>query len=165
MSSDLTKNYLEVLSSLKDKIRLAKQRASLAVNAELIANYWEIGNTILEQQKVEGWGAKIISQLARDLKMEFPDMKGFSERNLVYMQTFAAAYPWNQFTQPVVAQIQSNEISNSFVQAPLAQLSWYHHITLLDKVKDLETRCFYIQKTIENGWSRDVMKLQIASRL
>ena len=80
MSSDLTKNYLEVLSSLKDKIRLAKQRASLSVNAELIAVYWEIGNAILEQQKIEGWGAKIISQLARDLKIEFPDMKGFSER-------------------------------------------------------------------------------------
>jgi len=180
MSSDLTKNYLEVLSSLKDKIRLAKQRASLAVNAELIAIYWEIGNAILEQQKIEGWGAKIISQLARDLKMEFPDMKGFSERNLKYMRAFAEAYTMSSIVQPLVAQIQSNEEQNinvqvplaqinpspfPIVQAPLAQLSWYHHITLLDKVKDLETRFFYIQKTIENGWSRDVMVHQIASKL
>ena len=148
MSSDLTKSYLEVLSSLKDKIRLAKQRASLAVNAELIAIYWEIGNTILEQQKVEGWGAKIISQLARDLKMEFPDMKGFSERNLVYMQTFAAAYPWNQFTQPVVAQIP-----------------WTHHTIILDKLKTQDDRLFYIQKTVENGWSKAVLAHQIVSKL
>jgi predicted nuclease of restriction endonuclease-like (RecB) superfamily len=180
MSSDLTKNYLEVLSSLKDKIRLAKQRASLSVNAELIAIYWEIGNAILEQQKIEGWGAKIISQLARDLKMEFPDMKGFSERNLVYMQTFAAAYPWNQFTQPLVAQIQSNVASNSIVQAELAQsnpspfpivqplvaqIPWTHHTILLDKLKTLDDRLFYIQKTVENGWSKAVLQHQIASKL
>lgn len=179
MSSDLTKNYLEVLSSLKDKIRLAKQRASLSVNAELIAVYWEIGNAILEQQKIEGWGAKIISQLARDLKIEFPDMKGFSERNLVYMQTFAAAYPWIQFTQPLVAQIQLNEEQHINVQASLAQIEtkfsivqplvaqipWTHHTIILDKLKTLDDRLFYIQKTVENGWSKAVLQHQIASKL
>lgn len=179
MSSDLTKNYLEVLSSLKDKIRLAKQRASLAVNAELIAVYWEIGTAILEQQKIEGWGAKIISQLARDLKMEFPDMKGFSERNLVYMQTFAAAYPWIQITQPLVAQIQLNEEQHTNVQVPLAQIEtkfsimqplvaqipWTHHTIILDKLKTLDDRLFYMQKIVENGWSKAVLQHQIASNL
>ena len=179
MSSDLTKNYPEVLSSLKDKIRLAKQRASLSVNAELIAVYWEIGNAILEQQKMEGWGAKIISQLARDLKMEFPDMKGFSERNLKYMRAFAEAYTMSSIVQPPVAQIQSNEKSNSNIQPSLAQIEtkfsivqplvaqipWTHHTIILDKLKTLDDRLFYIQKTVENGWSKAVLQHQIASKL
>ncbi len=159
-------NYHIILSSLKEKIRLARQKAAIAVNHELLMVYWEIGNTILQQQKEEGWGKKVINRLAADLKTEFADMKGLSERNLVYMQTFAGAWPYFPFTQAPPAQLETAENQKTAItQAPLAQLTWYHHTTLLDKLKDSNTRQFYIQKAIENGWSRDVMVHQIETGL
>ncbi|MHB8260353.1 MAG: DUF1016 N-terminal domain-containing protein [Bacteroidia bacterium] len=103
--SQLQANYIKVLGTLKTKIRQTRLRATIGANAELLQLYWEIGNTILEQQKQEGWGAKVTTRLAKDLKAEFPDMKGLSERNLVYMQTFAASYPNVLFTQGAPAQI------------------------------------------------------------
>ncbi len=109
--------------------------------------YWRIGKTILEQQDKAGWGAKVIDRLADDLRKEFPDMQGLSPRNLKYMRQFAAAYP-----------------AVEFVQGPLAQISWYHHITLLTKVKEEAERLFYVAETARNGWSRDVMVLQIDSK-
>ncbi len=178
MSSSLPSNYIHILSALKERISVAKQRAALAVNSELIAVYWEIGNVILEQQKIEGWGSKVITRLATDLKIEFPDMTGFSERNLKYMRAFAEAYSHFAIVQAPLAQIENQSLpivqaplaqientQNQITQAPLAQLSWYHHITLLDKVKEPEIRAFYIQKTIQNGWSRNVMLHQIESGL
>lgn len=111
-------------------------------------------------------GKKIVSRLAKDLKAAFPDMKGFSERNLVYMQTFAHTWPSFPFTQASPAQLQpADKHSYVITQAPLALLTWYHHTTLLDKVKDNDTRLYYINKTIENGWSRNVMLHQIESQL
>ena len=170
----LNKNYIDVLQSLKEKIRQARLRATLAVNRELLTVYWEIGNTILQQRKSEGWGTKIISRLAKDLKNEFPDMKGLSERNLVYMQTFAGAWPYFPFTQAALAEPSTKPITQvplaeiapgTIMQTPLVQLSWYHHITLLDKVKDQATKLFYMEKAIENGWSRDIMVHQIENNL
>jgi len=158
------KKYLDILSNLKDRIRQARLKAALTVNAQLLSIYWEIGKTILEQQNTEGWGAKIIDRLSIDLKTEFTDMKGFSVRNLKYMRAFAEAYPDFTIVQGQLAQIRTS-VKNPIVQVPLAQLTWYHHITLLDKVKDVKERMFYIQKTIENGWSRDIMVLQIESSL
>ena len=175
-------NYQNILTSLKEKIRMARIRASLKVNRELLGIYWEIGTVILAQQKEQGWGAKIIDKLAADLKSEFPDLKGLSTRNLKYMRAFAEAYPNFVFVQPDAAQIQNIEKQGSlfvqgalaqigdnpqqeFVQGMLAQLSWYHHITLLDKIKDRDTRLFYIQETVQGGWSRDIMVHQIESGL
>jgi predicted nuclease of restriction endonuclease-like (RecB) superfamily len=204
MASEVNKKYIEVLQSLKEKIRQARLRATIAVNNELLKVYWEIGNIILLQQKNEGWGTKVTNRLAKDLKMAFPDMKGLSERNLVYMQTFAGAWPHFPFTHAPLAEIQDKPITkpvaaqiakgkkkkvpllnppakmisgaitqvplaqiqtNTIVQESLAQLSWYHHITLLDKVKDPAIRLFYIEKAIKNGWSRDVMVHQIEGGL
>ena len=128
MSSELDKDYGQMLQDLKEKIRQARLRASVVVNAQLLQVYWEIGQTILEQQKRLGWGKKVIKQLSADLKMEFPDMKGFSERNLVYMQTFASAYPQFAITQPAVAQITQGkpaELDNqigTITQPVVAQL-------------------------------------------
>ncbi len=178
-------NYHIILSSLKEKIRLARQKTILAVNHELLKVYWEIGYTILQQQKEEGWGKKIISRLAKDLKSEFPDMKGLSERNLVYMQTFAGTWPYYPFSQPPVAQLpggvkkKKNAItqplaaelqgpgkeSHAIVQALLAQIPWTHHTIILDKVKAEKERLFYIKKTAENGWSKSVLAMQIESQL
>ena len=167
MLPDVSKNYVDVINGLKQKIHSTRLQTVIAVNAQMLAIYWEIGNTILAQQKADGWGTKIIKRLSNDLKLEFPDMKGLSERNLVYMQTFASNYPYFSITQEALAQNEpSTENRDSIItQAILAKLTWYHHITLLDKVKDAEEKLFYIKETIQNGWSRDLMVHQIESGL
>ena len=141
-------NYFVLLEDLKQRIRQAQVKAAIAVNRELVSLYWQIGQDILNRQEVKGWGSKVIDRLAKDLKREFPGVKGFSSRNLKYMRAFAKAYPGEQI-----------------VQHPAAQIPWFHNCTLLDKVKEPTERLWYIQKTIENGWSRNVLVLQIESSL
>ena len=143
-----TKTYMEFLNSLKKEIKQARLKAHLAVNKELILLYWKIGKEILERKRDLGWGSKVIEQLSQDLQHTFPEMKGLSPRNLVYMQTFANAYPDFEFTQQVVAQIP-----------------WGHIVIILDKINDSQKRIFYIQNTIEHGWSRNVLAMQIANNL
>ena len=138
--------YISILGELKRKIRESQRKAILSVNRELITLYYEIGKIILENQNREGWGAKVIEKLAEDLRKEFPQMKGISLRNLRYMRLFAETYP------------------ATIVQQLVAQLSWGHNITLLDKVEH-DKREWYAKKTLENGWSRNVMVHQIESRL
>lgn len=141
-------NYEQLLSDLKGRIRTAQVKAALAVNQELVLLYWRIGQDILARQQQEGWGTKVIQRLAQDLKREFPDMKGFSRTNLLYMRAFAEAWP-----------------DEAFVQQAAGQMPWFHNCTLLDKVKDAEQRVWYIQQTIANGWSRNVLVIQIESGL
>lgn len=141
-------NYVALLEGLKRRIRTAQVKASLAVNQELILLYWHIGREILTRQQAEGWGTKVIERLAKDLKREFATMKGLSRSNLLYMRAFAEAWPDEEFVQQLVGQIP-----------------WGHNIQLLDKVKNREERQWYIQQTIANGWSRNVLILQIESGL
>jgi len=141
-------DYPALLADLKERIRASQVRAGLAVNRELVLLYWRIGREVLSRQEGEGWGTKVIERLSKDLLLAFPEMKGFSPRNLKYMRTFAEAWP-----------------DEAIVQAPLAQLSWYHNIAILEKVASPELREWYIQKTLEHGWSRNVLVLQIESRL
>jgi len=141
-------NYDVFLKDLKTRIRRAQVKAALAVNQELIILYWQIGQEILTRQQQEGWGAKVIDRLAKDLKREFPDMKGFSPRNLKYMRAFAEAYP-----------------DQAIVQEVLAQIPWYHNQALLDKLKNPSERLWYAQGTLENGWSRNILVMQIESNL
>ncbi|SEO14634.1 Predicted nuclease of restriction endonuclease-like (RecB) superfamily, DUF1016 family [bacterium A37T11] len=171
----MEQHYIQILDNLKEKIRQARQRIAYTANTQFLGVYWEIGHTISVQMSEQGWGAKVVDRLARDLKAGFPDMTGLSPRNLRYMRSFAEAYPL--FLQPLAAKLENGTSvidylsettdyqNNKFLQASLAKLTWYHHITLLDKVKNLDDRAFYIHKTIENGWSRDVMTYQIASQL
>lgn len=140
--------YEHFLAELKQRIRTAQVKAALAVNQELILLYWQIGQEILQRQENEGWGSKVITRLAKDLKKEFPEMKGLSRTNLLYMRAFAETYP----EQTVVQQL-------------VGQIPWGHNIRLLDKVKNPKERLWYIQQTIENGWSRNVLTLQIDSGL
>ncbi|BDA71274.1 hypothetical protein CAL7716_054400 [Calothrix sp. PCC 7716] len=138
----------DFFNSLKERIRNAQVRAALSVNCELVLLYWQIGNEILMRQQQQGWGAKVIEQLASDLRKAFPDMKGFSARNLKYMRAFALSYPDEQI-----------------VQAPLAQITWYHNIALIEKVKQPEQRLWYAEQTIQYVWSRNVLVHQIESEL
>ena len=162
--NSLPDNYQSILSALKLKIRSARYRAIIKVNAELITVYWEIGSTIIQQQKDKGWGAKIIDKLAGDLKLEFPDMKGFSIRNLKYMRAFADAFPDFLPGQQDAAQLK-DQSRGEFVQHPAAQLPWTHIQVVLDKLKTKKERLFYLRKSIENGWSRNTLSLQIESNL
>ena len=140
--------YAEWLSELKTRIHTAQQRATLAVNRELVLLYWQIGRDILARQAEQGWGTKVIDRLAKDLRAAFPGMKGFSPRNLKYMRAFADAWP-----------------DSEFVQGVLAQLPWYHQLALLDKLPGLDARRWYAAKAIEHNWSRNVLVMQIETRL
>ncbi|MBI5748724.1 MAG: DUF1016 domain-containing protein [Nitrospinae bacterium] len=140
--------YKKLFEDLKDRIRTSQLRAGLAVNKELVLLYWDIGRQILQRQQEEGWGAKVIDRLSRDLRREFPEMKGFSRANLLYMRTFADAYP-----------------DNSFVQQVAGQIPWFHNCILLDKVKDTIEREWYIRQTIQHGWSRNILAHHIESGL
>lgn len=162
MSNEIIHNhdYKSWAEFISNKIKLAQTNAAFKVNTEMLNLYWEIGSSIIEKQKQNGWGSKVIELLAADLAKKFPDSTGFSVRNLKYMRAFAEAYP--QF--PIV-QVPLAQSENQFVQVPLAQITWYHHISLLAKVKDNAERAFYIAETAKNEWSRDVMLLQIQSNL
>ncbi len=97
--------YDDFLKELKTRISSAQLRAAVAVNKELVLLYWQIGRDIINRQQQQGWGAKVIDSLAADLQKAFPEIKGFSSRNLKYMRAFAEAYPDEQFVQQLVAQI------------------------------------------------------------
>lgn len=140
--------YADWLAELKTRIHTAQQRATLAVNRELVGLYWRIGRDILDRQAAQGWGAKVIERLAHDLRTAFPEMKGFSPRNLKYMRAFAEAWP-----------------EAGFVQQVAAQLPWFHLCTLIDKLKTREKREWYLAKAIEHNWSRNVLVIQIETRL
>ena len=140
--------YADWLADLKGRIHSAQQRATLAVNRELVLLYWHIGRDILARQAQQGWGAKVIERLAHDLRAAFPEMKGFSPRNLKYMRAFAEAWPDAEFVQEV-----------------LAQLPWYHQLALLDKLPGPGTRRWYAAKAIEHNWSRNILVMQIETRL
>lgn len=140
--------YQHLLRDIKNKVCSSQAKAAVAVNQELVTLYWSIGKAILQKQQKEGWGAKTVERFSSDLRSSFPDMKGFSFRNIKYMVQFAGIYPDLLIGQQLVAQIP-----------------WGHHVLLLNKLKDSETRLWYIKKTIENGWSRNVLLHWIDSSL
>ncbi len=164
---DAWRNAIEV------RIERAKLQAALKVNSELLSLYWSIGKDILFKQEQLGWGKQVITQLSHDLSLRFPDDRGYSERNLGYMKQFAMEYPDFPFLQVPLAKIHENpilqvalaklQIVGEYVQIPLTQISWYHHISLIPKVKETENRAFYIMATAHEGWSRDTMLTQIAN--
>lgn len=167
MADMVSKNYMTVLQTLKERIRQARLRAVVAVNNELLTVFWEIGNTIRKQEKAEGWGTKTVERLASDLKIEFPDMKGLSPRNLRYMREFVLAYPKFIILQQSVAKLNNDNKNLPFtiLQQAVAKLPWGHNCTLLDKLKQPEERLFYAQKAIQNGWTRALLVNQIESGL
>ena len=146
--SEMSDAYLKFIEEVKSEIQ--KQRISVVLNANssMTCLYWNIGRGILKKQEEEGWGTKIIDRMAKDLKDAFPEMSGFSPRNIKYMRKFAESWPDFEIVQRVVAQIP-----------------WRTNISLMDKLKDEESRIWYAYKVIENGWSKTILDLQIESRL
>lgn len=155
MTQVLDKSYIKFIDELKSQIKASRIKAHLAVNRELILLYYKIGQAILEKQKEESWGAKIIERIAQDLKQEFSEMTGLSKRNLEFMQQFASTYRGLFPKQPV------SEMDYS----PIFNIPWGHNITILQTIDNLTERLWYVEQVIKNGWSRNVLMHQIKSNL
>jgi predicted nuclease of restriction endonuclease-like (RecB) superfamily len=152
MTSDLTtdKEYKVWLTEIKFRIRAVQIKAALSVNSELLRFYWSLGVDIAAKQTTAKWGDGLLSQLSRDLMAEFPDMKGFSERNLKYIRQWYLFYIGNKaFGQQVVAQITT--------------IPWGHNIAIVAKCKDVAEAIYYVQNTLAHNWSRSVLVHQIES--
>ena len=148
-SKQENKEYSEWLANLKNKIRKAQISAALSANRELISLYWDIGKELFEKQKIQGWGNAVVENLSRDLKNEFPDLKGFSRRNLFYMKSFYLFY----------------QSYYEKVQQLVAQIPWGHNIRVFSKSKNIDEAVFYVKGILENNWSRDVLDMQMESNL
>ena len=190
------KTYAPLLADLKARVRAAQVKAAVSVNRELMLLYWHIGREIFGAQKAEGWGAKVVERLAKDLAAEFPEMGGFSPLNLKRMLAFYSAWEPLEIVPQPVGQLRGAEVGGSIVSQPVTQLGrakvkqpvteivsqpvtlfddappeplaflpWSTNLILLHKLKDPATRLWYARKTLENGWSRTVLTVQIESRL
>lgn len=148
LSSELPDDYPSFLSSLKERVRLERLKTVLSANNAQMMMYWDMGTAILQKQQLSGWGAKVIDRLSFDLCGSFPDMSGFSSRNLKYMRKFAESWP-----------------DRELVQRTVALIPWRSNLTLLEKLKEPELRLWYAAQTIENGWSKDVLSFQIETAL
>lgn len=179
--------YAALLAEVKSRIRSAQVRATLGANAEMLAMYWDVGRMIEQRQKAEGWGAAVIPRLARDIRNELPKVKGFSERNIGYMIRFAREYAATPILQQPVAKLTGTTkvprlaaqtetemilpqpVANRdgirpVLQQTAVKLPWGHHVTLMEKIKDLPTRYWYMLAVVEQGWSRDTLAAMIKSR-
>jgi predicted nuclease of restriction endonuclease-like (RecB) superfamily len=172
-------NFAILLAEVKNRIQSAQTRAILTVNAELVRLYWDIGRIIAERQKREGWGAAVIPRLAQELKNELPELKGFSERNIGRMIAFYREYPdpvtfWRQSLielsqMAILPQPAAKMKALPKMPQPAAKLHdarfwlipWFHHVILMEKVKDAHIRRWYMEQTLTNGWSRNVLMFQI----
>jgi predicted nuclease of restriction endonuclease-like (RecB) superfamily len=147
-SLNLPADYADWLSNLKQRIQGARQRALLAVNDTQIRLYHDIGREILDRQNRQGWGAKVIERLSADLRSTFPEMKGFSSRNLKYMKAFAQECPDLQIGQQSAAQ-----------------LPWFHIVTLITKLSDPALREWYAREALAQSWPRETLAIQIKNQL
>ncbi len=146
------KKYLDWIKSLKQKFRQVQLKAAVKVNNELLNFYWQLGKEIAQKQKETSWGDKLIDNLSKDLMAEFPEVKGFSRRNLMYIKKWYLFYSADsKLVQQAVALI--------------TQIPWGHNLVIITKCKNVKEAIFYVQKTIENGWSRNVLIHQIESKL
>jgi predicted nuclease of restriction endonuclease-like (RecB) superfamily len=139
--------YIQALEHIKTDILQSQLRAALSITKELTMLYWRIGKRISEKVTEDGWGAKTIEKLASDIRTDFPNISGFSSRNLKYMRQFAESYPQENWA------------------AAAAQIPWAHNLILMDKLKDMNQMLWYVKKSIENGWSRAMLTLWIDSDL
>lgn len=147
--------YGNLLNEIKGRIQQAQVKAVFSVNAEMSKMYFDVGRMILEKQQEEGWGGAVIPQLAKDIRNELPEQKGFSERNIGYMVRFAREYKNNSILQQAVAKLSDSNL--------IWNIPWGHHALLMEKIKNITIRFWYMEQTIKNGWSRDILGLMIKS--
>ncbi|MBU0600424.1 DUF1016 family protein [bacterium] len=147
--------YSNLLSDIKSRIRQAQVKATLSANAEMITMYWDVGRMIYEKQQYEGWGAGVIPRLAKDIQNQLPELKGFSERNIKFMVQLYKEYEGN--TSIGKQPVSQFENMKRFV----SQMPWGHNILLMQRIKEPSVRFWYMEQTIQNGWSRDTLGLMI----
>ncbi len=173
---NIEQEYKTWISALKDKIRTSQLKAAISVNSEMISLYWEIGADIVQKQVGNKWGSGFIKQMAKDFKNDMPEVSGFSQTNLYAMRQFYLFYNDKQILQQAaVISIETNEIQqNTNFQQPvgnlredsiLTKIPWGHHYTILQKCKQQDEAFFYINQTLKNNWSRNILQIQIESRL
>ncbi len=181
-------DYRNWLVDLKTKIKQSQIKAALAVNSQLIMLYWDLGKEIVEKQQNAKWGTGFIDQLSKDLINEFPEIKGFSSKNLRTCRLFFEFYSESLIWKQLVSKLENTEIErtkksqqlvgelqitkNSIWQQPVSKLQnqlfyipWGHHILIIQKIKDITEAIYYVQQTIENNWSRAVLEMQIETKL
>jgi predicted nuclease of restriction endonuclease-like (RecB) superfamily len=157
-----TTEYREFIQELKSRIQSAQLKAAVSVNQTMLQLYWDLAERIITRQQASAWGDGILGQISHDLQTEFPDMKGFSVRNLKYMRQ------WYQFWSgtSAIGQQPAAQLENAqFVQQLVSQLPWWHNVIIISKIKEQGEALFYVQQTIQNNWSRAVLTHQIESRL
>ncbi|MDQ2687806.1 MAG: PDDEXK nuclease domain-containing protein [Armatimonadota bacterium] len=159
-SLDVLAGYGTFLEQIKQRIQTAQTRAALAVNKELLELYWELGRDIVTRQQEQGWGNSILLRLAHDLQAAFPGVSGFSRTNLYRIRAFYLAYRESGENVPQVA----GHLGKSVPQVA-AQIPWFHNVILIEKIKDPAIRDWYAQAAFEHGWSRNVLEMQIESKL
>lgn len=157
--------YTQLLNQIKQRVQLAQKRAIFSASAEMLRMYWDIGEMLFNKQKEAGWGTKILERISADLKNDFPDIKGFSVRNCQFMIQFYKEY--NQeltFTKPTVSQIESantkpsvSQLQTQKFKLPITQIGWAHNVVIMQRVKDVDARYWYMVQTIKNSWSRDFL--------
>lgn len=172
--------YNDLLNDIRNRIRRSQIRAAVSANEEMIRMYWDIGRMIHQRQQMEGWGAGIIPKLARDIRNELPQIKGFSERNIGYMVRFFREYGEPPILQQAVAKLPGPSSKDetpflpeekklpkqghSNLQWQVAKIPWGHNILLMEKVKDPGTRLWYVKQTIEQGWGRETLAEMIRKK-
>ena len=149
--------YAQLLDRVKTRIGEARVRAGLAANKELIVLYWEVGKLIVGRQEDEGWGTAVIDRLPRDIRHAFPDLRGFSPRNFWRMRAFYLAYTQEvtKLPQPVA------EMDGENLPQLAAEMPWGHNCMLIERIKDLDVRLWYMHQTLKHGWSRPILELHI----
>ena len=158
------KNYQNFVSEIKARIRLARIKASRSINKELIFLYWDIGEAIINKQLLHKWGDSIVETLSKVLQNAYPDVNGFSSRNLWDMKRLVENYSDNELLQQTVAQlpfIKKKKLSKEFMRQAVAEIPWGHNLLILGKIKSLNERLFYITASAKFGWSRNVLLNQI----
>ena len=161
------KQYEKWIVELKDKIRTTQIKAAMTVNRELLNLYWELGREICEKQEKANWGEGLMDQLAKDLSAAFPDIKGFSVRNLFYIRKWYLFYRGLEIVPQVVAELGKAPQTQGvvIVQQVVAVIPWGHNLHIITKCSDVQEALFYVQETIKNNWSRAVLVAQIESKL
>jgi predicted nuclease of restriction endonuclease-like (RecB) superfamily len=155
--ASLPPGYAQLLTDLKDRIRQAQVRATVAASRELVRLYWDIGREIVRRQSQEGWGKGVVDCLAADIQRAFPGVEGFSARNVWRMRAFYLAYaPETAILTRLVSEFDCTNLPQAVSEIP-----WGHNIVLFQKLKDRERRLWYAEKTVKHGWSRVVLVHQI----
>jgi predicted nuclease of restriction endonuclease-like (RecB) superfamily len=165
-----SEEYKIWISEIKEKISSAQIKASLAVNTEMLNLYWDLGQIIFEKLSVSNWGTKVVENISKDLQNSFPNLEGFSKRNLMFMKQWVEFYQnannkHVEIVKQLVSQFPMNQNQPENIKLIASLIPWGHNILIIQKIQNIEEAIFYIIKTIENNWSRAVLGFQIESQL